>query len=148
MFACSFADDVVSLVDETHSITISFREYLYLNASVSTGVTRDLRWGRKQQQIRATWGKCSSTWSSVEAGNKTYDPRPVLVPSSITLRARCCMVVSSRSSAEKRTCGRCGSHGHTSQSGCHREFLWRKWVLELEFKKMGFECTTSSSQPH
>ena len=45
MFAGSFTNDVVSLDDETHSITISVTGNLYLNASASTGVTRDLRWG-------------------------------------------------------------------------------------------------------
>lgn len=115
MFACSLTNDVVSLDDETHSITISVTGYLYLSASASTGVlTRDLQWGRKQQQIRTTWGKYLSTWSSVQTGSRTYDPRPVLISSPITLCARCCMVVSSRSSTEKRACGRCGPHSHTN----------------------------------
>lgn len=47
MFACSFTNDVVSLDDETYSMTISVTGYLYLTASASTGSDTRLTMGTK-----------------------------------------------------------------------------------------------------
>ena len=112
MFKCGFTNDVVSLDDETHSRTVSVKESLDLDAFADWSDTR-LTMGTKTAADPSYMGKTSSTQSLVQAGSKAYDPRPVLIPGSIALRARCCMVAFSQWGAQKRTCGCCSSHGRT-----------------------------------